>query len=268
MGNSSSYIDRMNQFNRWCDNHTLSICARILYYRLLDMFNSQRWPEQIQADNQQLLLFTGIRSPHTLRKAREELKQAGLIQAQETSNQPITYQLIFITASTNCLALSQGTKEKKVLNSDSDMSNSKGTSCQNIGKESVQGMNRQILNRSLQEKLQTIYQQYPRKVGKQAGIKVLKAFLTKGRLIDGKRIKLNHVQAELAVISFAEEMKGKDPQYISHFSSFMNSKILDYVENTREQYEQTMKEALGPEWETIRFIYQDRKQEVKEDTVE
>ena len=50
-------------------------------------------------------------------------------------------------------------------------------------------------------------------------------------------------------------LEGKDKQYIQHFDTFMNSTVVDCVEQTKPDYEAFMKERHGEDWQNIKFDY-------------
>ncbi len=45
-----SYIDYLNAFHRWLENHYLPAASQLLYFRLLDVFNRCGWAEWVSAD--------------------------------------------------------------------------------------------------------------------------------------------------------------------------------------------------------------------------
>jgi hypothetical protein len=107
--------------------------------------------------------------------------------------------------------------------------------------------------------VETLYNEYPRKQGKTEGVKNCIAYLNKGRQITGypNKVQLNHHQLSLAIREYARvcEKEQKEKQFIQMFSTFMNSKVLDYVESTRDIYEQGMQDKYGDGWQKLKFIY-------------
>lgn len=45
-----TYIDYLNEFNRWIENNHLTLPAQVLYFRLLNVFNRAGWPEWVPVD--------------------------------------------------------------------------------------------------------------------------------------------------------------------------------------------------------------------------
>ena len=50
-----TYIDYLNDFNRWIKSNFLPGSSRLLYYAILSVFNETGWPESIQVDNYRLM---------------------------------------------------------------------------------------------------------------------------------------------------------------------------------------------------------------------
>lgn len=101
------------------------------------------------------------------------------------------------------------------------------------------------------------YAVYPRKEGKTRGKQSYIAYLTKGKQIKGQgRVRLNHQQIYFAVQAYSADVEDKDKQYIQHFDTFMNSTVLDYVDQTKADYEAWMAERYGEDWKNIKFVYE------------
>ena len=108
---------------------------------------------------------------------------------------------------------------------------------------------------SIEDVFDKTYAIYPRKEGKTKGRQAYVSYLKKGRNVGGKKIRLNHQQIYFAVQAYAADVEGKDKQYIQHFDTFMNSTVVDYVEQTKPDYEAWMQEQHGKDWEKIKFEY-------------
>jgi hypothetical protein len=108
---------------------------------------------------------------------------------------------------------------------------------------------------SIEDVFDKTYAIYPRKEGKTKGRQAYVSYLKKGRNIGGKRVRLNHQQIYFAVQAYAANVEGKDKQYIQHFDTFMNSTVLDYVDQTKQDYEAWMAERYGEDWQNIKFDY-------------
>ena len=109
----------------------------------------------------------------------------------------------------------------------------------------------------LNDVFERTYAVYPRHEGKTRGKQSYIAYLTKGKQIKGQgRVRLNHQQIYFAVQAYAADVEDKDKQYIQHFDTFMNSTVLDYVDQTKADYEAWMAERYGEDWKNIKFVYE------------
>lgn len=93
--------------------------------------------------------------------------------------------------------------------------------------------NRQNELDELEKNFKIIYESYPRKEGKSKGFDYYKGYVTAGRKMSGKNVKLTNRQIWAAISKYKQELeqKGTEPEYIQMFSTFMNKTILDYVED-------------------------------------
>ena len=73
------HIEYLNRFNRWCGNNDLPLSAVVLYYRLLDQFNRDGWPDDEQIDTPRLMLMAGCQKEAAYR-ARDKLVELGFIE--------------------------------------------------------------------------------------------------------------------------------------------------------------------------------------------
>ena len=88
-------------------------------------------------------------------------------------------------------------------------------------------------NEQIRNEIESLYEQYPQKKGKAKGIqKALNLIKTK---------KLTLQQLKICIENYKQETKNYDKQYIKHFSTFMNSDYLDYVEAKKEENENSKK---------------------------
>jgi len=73
----------------------------------------------------------------------------------------------------------------------------------------------------------------------------------------GKPTKLNHIQIHYAVLQYMLDCERKElePDKILLLSTFLNGRILDYVEQTAPTYETYMQNKYGADWPTVRFTY-------------
>ena len=85
--------------------------------------------------------------------------------------------------------------------------------------------------RKLEDDFEMIYQEYPRKVGKQGAFKAYRQYVTVGRKINGRTYRLTGEQIWDAVKRYADEMteEGRRVEHIAYASTFFNSQILDYL---------------------------------------
>ena len=76
-----------------------------------------------------------------------------------------------------------------------------------------------------------IYAAYPRKEGKAGAFKAYRAYVGKGKKINGETYRLTNDQLWNAVNKFAEECrrKGTEMEYIPLASTFFNGRIIDYL---------------------------------------
>lgn len=76
----------------------------------------------------------------------------------------------------------------------------------------------------------TIYKNYPRQVGKTKAYKKYCDWVTKGRVVNKKRIKLTNRQIWEAVKKYSEENKDTDIKFIKQFDTFLGDSLLDYID--------------------------------------
>lgn len=77
-----TYIDRLNEFNRWLENNDLPCNSQLMFFKLLHVFNRAGWPESVQVDNLRMMLLIGAESKGTVIRARDKLIAAGFIEFQ------------------------------------------------------------------------------------------------------------------------------------------------------------------------------------------
>lgn len=92
-----TYIDYLNEFNRWIENDHLTLPAQVLYFRLLNVFNRAGWPEWVPVDTIRLQVMTNGLSKPAVYRARDELVKAGFIRYQQgKKGAPSRYALVEI----------------------------------------------------------------------------------------------------------------------------------------------------------------------------
>ena len=57
-----TYIDYLNDFNRWLESGNLPGGSQLMYFKLLNVFNRAGWPEYVQVDNLRMMLMIGVES--------------------------------------------------------------------------------------------------------------------------------------------------------------------------------------------------------------
>lgn len=75
-----NYIYEINRFHRYLSTHSLSTSSQLLWFKLMDLFNSQKWSEEwISLSNQRLMYILQTTSEKTAIRARNGLIDAKLI---------------------------------------------------------------------------------------------------------------------------------------------------------------------------------------------
>ena len=106
------------------------------------------------------------------------------------------------------------------------------------------------------EVFEKAYKFYPRKEGKADGKRHYVQYLTNGKEKKGQsKLRYNHVQIGTAIKYFADSMKDRETEYVKEFSSFMDGKVIDYVEKSAALYQSFMEKRYGAGWQKIRFKY-------------
>lgn len=74
-----NYILEINAFERRMKRQPLPTTAQLLWYKLMAFANRQHWPEWFSVDNDRLTDLLGSGSDKTVRTARQQLMDAGLL---------------------------------------------------------------------------------------------------------------------------------------------------------------------------------------------
>lgn len=88
------------------------------------------------------------------------------------------------------------------------------------------------LEKILNNNFNVIYNLYPKKVGRTEAFKRYKLWVTKGRVVSGKKIKLTDHQIYHAVEKYIYNMKESESElrFYKNFDTFMGDQILDYID--------------------------------------
>ena len=97
-----NYMQEVKAFNDYLETHELSTGQIALWYALMDIFNRCYWPNYITISSYSLKVRTKL-SPNGLRKAREGLIEAGLIQVFTRNTKSPTYSINSIAEKKNVM---------------------------------------------------------------------------------------------------------------------------------------------------------------------
>ena len=90
-----TYIDYLNDFNRWLESGNLPGGSQLMYFKLLNVFNRAGWPEYVQVDNLRMMLMIGVESKQAVVRARDKLVETGFIEFQKgKKGSPNRYYLV------------------------------------------------------------------------------------------------------------------------------------------------------------------------------
>ena len=93
-----TYIDYLNNFNRWLETNALPASSQLMYFKLLDVFNRTGWAEKVGVDNLRLQLMIEAGTGKTAIRARDALVKAGLVTyTKGKKGTPNSYSLCDIT---------------------------------------------------------------------------------------------------------------------------------------------------------------------------
>lgn len=91
----ATYIDYLNDFNRWLESGNLPGGSQLMYFKLLNVFNRAGWPEYVRVDNLRMMLMIGVESKQAVVRARDKLAEAGFIEFQKgKKGSPNRYYLV------------------------------------------------------------------------------------------------------------------------------------------------------------------------------
>lgn len=93
-----NYIELIKNFWLQHNAYSLTVTETALYFYLLETNNLCRWADTFNRNNNKVLADLGIASPKTLSKARNRLKQVGLIDFKTKNGSPnVSYTLVNFT---------------------------------------------------------------------------------------------------------------------------------------------------------------------------
>ena len=128
-----NYLTIINAFWDWATTNPLSTGQVSLYFALLHVCNKSNWTEWFQAPNQVLSVLTGL-SRSGILKARNELKQKGLIDFKERGTKATLYKLII--ANSKQKSTQDSTQaERTIANSTQDSKQESKQDSTQVGKQ-------------------------------------------------------------------------------------------------------------------------------------
>ena len=128
-----NYLTIINAFWDWATTNPLSTGQVSLYMALLHVCNRSNWTEWFQAPNQVLSVLTGL-SRSGILKARNELKQKGLIDFKERGTKATLYKLII--ANSKQKSTQDSTQaERTIANSTQDSKQESKQDSTQVGKQ-------------------------------------------------------------------------------------------------------------------------------------
>lgn len=116
-------------------------------------------------------------------------------------------------------------------NPDSNQDSNKDTdSPQRRNKEEKKTNTAELNEEKLRHDFNIIYKKYPKKVGKTKGYKKYCDWVTKGRVVNKKRILLTNRQIWKAVEKYELETRNTELKFIKQFDTFLGDSLLDYID--------------------------------------
>ena len=105
---------------------------------------------------------------------------------------------------------------------------------QRRNKEEKNNNSTKILEEQLIHDFDILYKKYPRHVGRTKAYKKYCDWVTKGRVVNKKRVKLDSKQIWLAIDKYEKEVEGVEKRFIKQFDTFMGDSLLDYIDFDKE----------------------------------
>lgn len=128
-----TYIDYLNQFDRWLESNPLPGNAQLLYFKLLNVFNRAGWPEYVQVDNRRLEWMLDNAAETTVIRARDKLVEAGFIQFYKgKKGSPNKYALLDILSNNASISASESASENASISASKNDSKNASESASHI----------------------------------------------------------------------------------------------------------------------------------------
>ena len=205
-----NYISIINAFWDSAITNPLSTGQVSLYMALLHVCNRSNWAEWFQAPNQVLSVLTGL-SRSGILKARNELKQRGLLDFRERGTKATLYRITMANSKQESV---QDSKQESAQDSKQESVQNSGT-LKDIDKD--RDKKRDKMRAPMVEHFETFYEAYPKHVNDRPAAE--RAYCRV--LLEDCHIMEQDLVA--AAANYAEAMKvlGREKDYIRSAASFL-----------------------------------------------
>ena len=220
------YIDYLNQFHRWRENHNPGDKVIVLYLNMLDMFSRRYWPEWAGVTTRQLMVLANTSNRNAAFSARDALVNAGLLEYRPGWKGTATvYKLLTfsIESDTENSAESSGNgiecdtenrTENALCGIESDTANSTPTKTKTNKTKTPPNPQRGTAAGDVETDFNRFWAEYPRKQGKGAARKVF----DKAR----KKVTLETMLAAVERQRRSEQWNRDGGQYIPMPATWLN----------------------------------------------
>ena len=164
------------------------------------------------------------------------LESDGMIKKQSDKFRTLltieNYEVYQDVPNTNRTPISEHPEHQQVTNKN-EKNEKNNIYVQNSLNESENCDDKKEKKEELENNFKIIYDSYPKKKGKTKGFEYYKAYVTTGRVVNGKREKLTNKQIWQAIANYKREIDKNETelQFVKQFDTFMNKSILDYIED-------------------------------------
>lgn len=215
-----NYISLINSFWDSAMTNPLSTGQVSLYFALLNVCNRSNWTEWFQAPNQVLLVLTGL-SRSGILKARNELKQRGVIDFKERGTKATLYKII---ANSTQDSTQDSVQDKDTIANSTQVSVQKGVqnSTQNSMQKGVQNSStlyKQNKNKTKQEIplsptkcFEDFMSAYPKKCNRHLTQQEYLSLLLTGKITEDELVQCALNYAEACQIEEKSERYIKNPE--------------------------------------------------------